>query len=107
MGQFIIAPGAGARRLFLLVRGREHVIVHRDHHGNEDDRVVEEMEFDSREKKLQDATRYRLMPEIVVRCGLPDQQKMLDVMPELDPEGDHPPGMRNSGESFTEDPETN
>jgi len=105
-GRFILVPGTGAGCFFFLPLGREHVVIHRDHHGDEHDRVVEEMKLDPRKKKLEDAARFRLMPEIVVRHRLPDQQEVLDVMPELDPERDHPPGMRDAGEPFSEYPET-
>ena len=66
--QRALHPGARrrCRLLFLLALGREHVVVHRNHHGDEHDRVVEEVELDPREKQLQHAARYRLIPR---NCG--------------------------------------
>src|SRR5580704_4400285 len=98
------APLTGAGRVSLSF-GRKHVVIHRDHHRDEHDRVVEEMQLNPGENQLQDAARYRLTPEIMVSRSLPDQQKMLDVMPELNPKRNHPPGMRSSGKALAKNPE--
>src|ERR1700722_8321102 len=62
------------------------------------------MEFDPRKDELEEAAGYRLSPEIMMRRGLVDQQEMFYVMPELNPERDHPPGMRAPGKAFSEYP---
>src|SRR6202041_867773 len=62
------------------------------------------MEFDPREDQLKHAARHRLTPKIVMKSRLPDKQKVLNVMPELDPERHHPPSVRNSGKSLAEHP---
>jgi len=90
----------------MLTFRRKHVVVHTDHHRDEHDRVVKEVQFDPREDQLQNAARYWFSPKIVVKRGLPDQQKMLNVMPELNPERDHPPRVRNSGKALPEHPKT-
>src|SRR5882672_8260579 len=100
----LVAPVAGAGHFPLLRLGWKHVVVHPDDHGNEYDRVVKKMQFHSRENQLQKAAWNRLAPEIVMECGLPDQQEMLDVMPELDRQGCRPPRPRSPGESFAEHP---
>src|ERR1700722_10100987 len=97
-------PFTGAVRVPTLILRRKHVVVHRNHHGNEDDRIVKKMQFDARENHLENAEWNRFAPKIVMSRGLPDQQKMLNVMPELNPESDHPPGMGNSSKSFAQEP---
>src|SRR5712692_6551233 len=47
---------------------------------------------------------YTLWRKHVVVHGLPDQQEMLDVMPELDRQSCRPPLPRKPGESFAEHP---
>src|ERR1700678_495863 len=102
--RLVAAPLAGAVSATVVTLWREHVIVHADHHGYEHDRVVKKMEFDPREDKLQHAAGYRLTPKIMVKRGLPDKQEMFDVMPELNPEGYHPPGMRPPGKTLAQHP---
>ena len=70
---------------------REQVVVHRDHHRNEDDRVVEEMQLDARHPQLQQAGRHRPAQQVLAENRLPLQQRVLDVMEELNPERQHPP----------------
>src|ERR1700722_17942447 len=96
----VAAPLACTGHVSMLPLGRKHVVIHGDDHGDEHDRVIEKMEFNPGKDQLQYAARHRLAPKIMVRGGLPDQQKMLDVVPELDPESDHPPGMGDSGKAF-------
>src|SRR6185437_8800417 len=105
-GLYIVftAPFAGAVRIPLLTRRREHVIVHADHHGNENNRVVEKMQFHAGEIQLQHAARYRLVPEVVMSGCLVDEQEVLNVMPELDHQSNRPPCERPAGKTFTEDP---
>src|SRR5689334_13894594 len=80
---FIFAsPFASAIRVSLPFR-REHVIVHRNHHGNKYDRVIEQMQFDPWEHKLKHAAWNWFVPEIVMRGCLVDEQEVFDVMPEL------------------------
>ena len=101
----LVAPFAGAGHLFPVFTLRwKHVVIHADHHGDEYDGVVEEVEFHTWKNQLQNAARHRFAPEIVVKCGLPDQQEMLDVMPELDHEGCRPPLPRNPSESSAQYP---
>src|SRR5271166_6331829 len=103
----VVPPGAAANHLLLLSLGGKHVVVHRDDHGDEYNRIVEKMQFYAREYQLQDTARHRLAPEVVMSRGLPDQQEMLDVMPELDYQGHGPPGPRSPGKSFAQHPEEN
>src|SRR6266852_6627039 len=100
----LVAPFAGARHLPVFTLWRKHVVVHTDHHRDEYDRVVEEVEFDAWKDQLQNTARNWLAPKIVVERGLPDQQEMLDVMPELDRQSCRPPLPRKPGESFAEHP---
>src|SRR5438477_12489088 len=98
---------ARARGFRRLARRRIHVIVHRHHHRNEYDRVVEQMQLDSWNPDLADTRRdFAAEPE-VMRLRLIEQNEMLEVVPELNPESDHPPRMRPPGKSFPQNPETN
>src|SRR5579863_7324495 len=103
--RIVAAPLARAGHVPLLARGREHVVIHADHHGDEHDRIIEKVQLNPREDQLQDAAGHRLAPEIVMKRGLPDQQKMFNVMPELNPKGNHPPGVRNSGKALAKHPQ--
>src|SRR5258708_16279152 len=102
----VVAPGASANHFLLLVLRGEHVVVHRDDHGNEYDRIVEKMQFHPREDQLQNTARHWPAPEIVVRRGLRNQQEMFDVVPELDHQRHCPPGPRSPGKSLAQDPNT-
>src|SRR5882762_7786517 len=73
--------------------GKE-VIVHADDHRHEDDRVVREVQLEPRNEKLNDGGRDRRAEQRVTSDNLPLQQRMLDVMPELDHERREPPGPR-------------
>lgn len=99
-----MAPFAGTGHPPLFALWWKHMVVHADHHGDEDDRVIEEMEFHPWKEQLQNAARNRFTPEIVVQRGLRDQEEMLDVMPELDHQGCRPPLPRNASESFAKHP---
>src|ERR1700757_5408248 len=97
----ILDPRAGAGRLFGFSLWRKHVVIHRDHHRNKHDRVVEEMKLNPRKHKLQHAARNRLAPEIMVKNErLREQQQMLDVVPELDDQCHSPPLPAQPRESF-------
>src|SRR5579864_9530419 len=104
LGQGVAAPLACASHVSLLTLRRKHVVVHSDDHWNKHNRVVKKVEFNPRKNQLQDAARHRLTPEIVVKRGLPDQQEMLDVVPELNPKCHHPPGMGDAGKALPEYP---
>jgi len=93
--------------LLRFTRRRKHVIVHADHHGYENNRIVEQVQFDPREEKLEHAEGHRLSCQIVVQRGLPEQEQMLNVMPELNHQRDGPPGPRTSREAFAKDPQPN
>src|SRR6185437_481947 len=105
-GLYIVlaAPFAGAVRIPSFTLWREHVIVHADHHGNENDRVIEKMQFYTGKEQLQHAARHRFMPEVVVGRGLVNEQKVLNVMPELDYQRDRPPSERSSGKTLPKHP---
>src|SRR5262249_6038021 len=51
-------PRARALRAVGFGRWRKHVVVHRDHHRNEHDGVIEEMELDPRHPVLDEARRH-------------------------------------------------
>ena len=55
--------------------GRKHVVVHPDHHRNEDYGVIEEVKFHARKEELQYAERHRLAHEIMVERSLSDQSR--------------------------------
>ena len=101
--QLIPMPLAGANRLGFTFQW-EHVVVHANHHGNEDHRIIEEMEFHPREHKLQNACRHRGVKKIVMDSRLSNQQGMFNVMPELDIQSNRPPLERSTCESFAQRP---
>src|ERR1700730_2367053 len=102
----VVAPGARTNHLLLLGLRGEHVVVHRDDHGDEYDRIVKKMQFHAWEDQLQNTARHWLAPEIVVGRGLPDQQEVFDVVPELDHQSHCPPGPGPPGKSLAQDPNT-
>jgi hypothetical protein len=84
--------------------------VHGDDHRQEHHRVVEQVQLDAGQDQLQDAGRHGLAGQEVAGLRLQQQQQVLDVVPELDAERDHPPGRlrpvkplrsRNSPSSMT------
>src|ERR1700686_5328499 len=93
-----------ARRLLLTYR-RKHVVVHADHHWHKHDRVIEKVEFNTRNYQLQNAYRDRLAPKIVMHCRLRDQQQVFKVMPELNNQRSSPPLAGSSGEAFSQHPD--
>ena len=84
-------PLTGAAHVSRFGLWREHVIVHADQHGDEHNRVVEQVQLYAREHQLQNAEGHGLMPKIVVRRSLVNQQNVLNVMPELDRQRNRPP----------------
>ena len=83
----------------------KHVVVHRNDHRNEYERVVDEMQLDPWNPDLTDARRHRAPEPVLMRLRLVKQDEVLEVVPELDPESGHPPLVRRTGESFAEHPE--
>ena len=96
---------AGARDRSPFVGRRKHVVVHADRHRDEDNGVVEQVQFHTWKDQLEHAGRDRRPPEIVLQCGLNNQQGMLNMVPELDPEREGPPLQRNALEALTKYPE--
>src|SRR5437763_16636579 len=95
--------GARTRRFRLIARGRIHVIVHRHHHRNEYDRVVEQIQLDSWNPDLADTRRdFAAEPEVMC-LRLIEQNEVLGMVTELNRESDYPPRMRSPGKSFPQD----
>src|ERR1041384_474408 len=65
--QRLMLQGAGTGSGF-FARGRKQVVVHANHHRDEDDRVVEEMKFDAklREQQLNKTDRHRRAEPVVM-----------------------------------------
>lgn len=82
------------------------MVVHPDHHGDEDDCIVEKVKLDARKIELQDAARYGLAEQVVMKDILPNQQKMFDVVPELDDQCDRPPGACSACKPFQKNPDS-
>src|SRR3954471_4393441 len=97
---------ASAHHLHCIACGRIYVIVHSDYHRNEDDGVVEQMKLDAREPDLSNARRHLSAEPEVMSVGLVEQDEMLEVVPDLNPERNHPPLVRSTGESATQHPKT-
>src|SRR5689334_11675473 len=76
-------PRARALRTDGFSRWRKHVVVHRDHHRNEHDGVVEQMELDPRHPVLDKARRHRTTKEVMSSDRLNLQQQMFEMMEEL------------------------
>jgi archaeosine synthase beta-subunit len=84
------------------------MVVHADHHRNEYDRVVEEMQFDAWEPQLQNARRNRPSEQVVPDRRLNNQQQVFDVMPELNAERNRPPAaICHAGKPGPERPQPN
>ena len=62
-----------------------------DHHRDEHDGVVEEVQLDARHPQLDDARRHRPAEQVLSEQVLALQQEVLDVVEELDRERDRPP----------------
>jgi len=90
-------------------RGWKQVVVHADHHRDKYDRVVEKMYLGAelREEQLQKTDRDRRVEPVVVRKRLPLQNRVFDVVPELNNQRDRPPLTRGSGKAFAEYPNSN
>ena len=85
------------RRGFGLAR--EQVIEHRHHHGHKDHGVVDEMQLEPRNHELRDARGRGSAKQVLAGNGLKLQQRVLDVMPELDHERGEPPRARPAREA--------
>src|SRR5205823_3986924 len=70
---------------------REQVIVHGHHHRNEHHAVVEQMQLEPREPQLHDARGHRGPEQRPAGDDLTLEQRVLDVMPELNHERREPP----------------
>src|SRR5690606_13030666 len=86
-----------------ILLGWEQVVVHPNDHRNEYQRVVNQVQLDAGDEKLSETHWHRAVCQVHTHDRLPLQEAVLDVMPELDPEGDHPPGTGKSGKAFTKD----
>src|SRR5690606_31605587 len=96
---------AGAAHPRCLLRGREHMVIDPDDHRDEDQRVVDEVELHARDEELRDADRDGRVEEVLPDQCLALQKRVLDVVPELDAEGDHPPGAGTAHETRAEHPD--
>ena len=104
--EFLFVYGTRALRPGRLSGRREQVVVHGDHHRDEHDGVVEEVQFDPRHPQLHEARGDRPPEQVVTQERLRLQQAVLDVVEELDPERGHPPEViRFAGEAFPQGPE--
>ena len=85
------------------------MVVHTDHHRNEHDCVVEEVDLYARlrQQHLQETNRHWRAEPIVLCNSLPLQDRMLYVMPKLDDQSDCPPFKGGPGKAFPERPKTN
>src|SRR5262245_52118975 len=76
-------PGARALLRHFFIGGRKHMVVHRNHHRDEHDGVVEEMQFDARHPVLDEAGGYWPTEEIVTADRLNLQQQVFEMVEEL------------------------
>lgn len=85
------------------------MVVHGDHHRNEYDGVVEEMYFCAklRQQQLQETDWDRRAKPVVMSEGLPLQDRVFDVMPELDRESNGPPFPRRTRKTLSQHPNSN
>ena len=95
---------AGAHRYGVLCRWID-VIVHGYHHRDEYKRIVNEMQLDTRDPDLADARRHRAAEPVLMRLRLVKENEVLEVMPELNPERDHPPFVRSARKTLSQNPE--
>jgi hypothetical protein len=103
--RFATQRAATRRNLFAL--WWKQMVVHRDHHRNEHHRVVEEVNLHSklRKQRLQETHGHgRAKPEVMCQ-RLPLQNRVLDVMPELNHEGDSPPFTLGPRKSLPQRPD--
>ena len=84
------------------------MVVHPDHHWNENNRVVEEVQLDAWQPQLENAGGHGTAEQVMANRRLNDQQQVFDVMPELDAQRDRPPSaILHARESRTEEPQSN
>lgn len=67
----------------LFTLRREHVEVHAQHHRDEDDRVVKQVQLDAGNPQLHETYWHGRAKQVVSEDGLRLQQRMLDMVPEL------------------------
>ena len=67
----------------LFIFPREHVVIHPHDHGNENNRVVEEMKLDARNPELHEARRHRAAEEVGAENHLHLQQQVFEMVEEL------------------------
>src|SRR6476646_4637394 len=97
-------PRARAPRTNRFGRWWEHVVVHRNHHRDEHDGVVEQMELDARDPVLDEARRHRTAEKIVSGDRLNLQQQVLEVMEELNTQRNCPPAViERAGKAGTQE----
>src|SRR5207249_2760035 len=82
----------------------EQVIVHRHHHRDEHHAVVEQVQLEPREPQLHDARGNRGPEQRPAGDDLALEQRVLDVMPELDHERREPPRARPAHEAGQQHP---
>jgi hypothetical protein len=97
--------GAGTSVPCRFSLGREHVVVHSYDHRDENYGVVEKVQLDAGNPKLRDAGRNGGPEKIATGDGLPLKKRVLDVVPELYSESDHPPLVRPPLKPFAEAPD--
>ena len=71
---FLFIPLASADGQAFFSLARKHVVVHADHHWDENNCVVKKVELHAREEQLENAARDRFAPEIMVRRRLNNQE---------------------------------
>src|SRR5262245_52936114 len=81
---------------------RKHVVVHANHHWDEHDSVIEEMQFNPGKHQLKNAYRHCRTKEVVMNCCLGNQQCVLKMMPELNDQCYGPPLHGEPGEPLAE-----
>ncbi len=90
----------------VAVRGRwAHVQVHRHDHGDENECVVEKVKLHSRDNQLRNACGDVASEEVGAGRGLPNQQKVLEMVPHLNGEGGVPPSPRLADKARTQQEE--
>src|SRR5262245_44094784 len=100
-------PRARALLGHLFIGGRKQVVVHRDHHRNEHDGVVEHVQLYARHPVLNETRWNRTTEKIVPGDRLRLQQRMFDMVKELDPERDRPPApIELASKTGPKEPET-
>src|SRR5688572_18350383 len=95
-----LSPPACACRGRFPLRWK-HVVIHAQYHRDENDAVVEEMQFDPGNPHLDDAHWYRRTHKVMPQDRLSLEERMLHVVPELNDESNGPPLERLTMESLS------